>query len=134
MLPVNTWTDQLPEASIALLSCQQTSNQPVANENKPAASPEGPKKMAAYDAEAISNRLVTQVAGVKENDVVFINGGLRDFELLEDLATDTRKAGAWPLLALATYRNILQRAEVEVSGDVIGTAKPFVDEEVLARR
>jgi len=41
---------------------------------------------------------------------------------------------AWPLLALATYRNILQRAEVEVSGDVIGTAKPFVDEEVLARR
>ena len=91
-------------ASIALLSCQQASNQPVANENKPAASPEGPKKMAAYDAEAISNRLVTQVAGVKENDVVFINGGLRDFELLEDLATDTRKAGAWPLLSVSSDR------------------------------
>jgi len=41
---------------------------------------------------------------------------------------------AWPLLALATYRNILQRAELDMSGDVNGAAKPFVDEEVLARR
>src|SRR5437588_3719309 len=91
-------------ASIALLSCQQASNQPVANENKPAASPEAPKKTAAYDAEAISNRLVTQVAGVKENDVVFINGGIRDVELLEDLATATRKAGAGRLLRVRSDR------------------------------
>ena len=91
-------------AAIALLSCQQMPTQPVANENKPAASPEAPKKMAAYDAEAISNRLVTQVAGVKENDVVFINGGIRDFELLEDVATDTRKVGGWPLLTISSDR------------------------------
>ena len=93
-----------PIAAIALLSCQQMPTQPVANENKPAASPEAPKKMAAYDAEAISNRLVTQVAGVKENDVVFINGGIRDFELLEDVATDTRKVGGWPLLTISSDR------------------------------
>ncbi len=62
------------------------------------------KKAAAYDAEAVANRLITQVAGVKENDVVFINGGVRDLELLEDLTTDTRKVGAWPLLMISSDR------------------------------
>ena len=90
-------------ASIALLSCQQMPNQPVVD-NKPAASPEMPKKTAAYDAEAVSNRLVTQVAGVKENDVVFLNGGVRDFELLENLNTDVRKVGAFPLLSVSSDR------------------------------
>ena len=91
-------------AGIALLSCQQPPNQPVVNENKPAASPEAPKKTAAYDAEAISNRLVTQVAGVKEGDVVFISGGARDLEMLEDLVVDTRKVGAFPLFTLNSDR------------------------------
>jgi len=89
--------------SLALLSCQQMPNQPVATENKPAASPETTKKAGAYDAEAVANRLITQV-GVKENDVVFINGGVRDLELLENLNTDTRKAGAWPLLTISSDR------------------------------
>lgn len=91
-------------AGVALLSCQQMSNPPVANENKAAASPEMTKKTAAYDAEAVSNRLITQVAGVKESDVVFISGGIRDFELLEDLNTDTRKVGAFPLLTINSDR------------------------------
>jgi len=87
------------------MSCQQQANQPSTNENKMAtASPEAPKKTAAYDAEAVSNRIITQVAGVKESDVVFINGGVRDFELLEDLNTDTRKVGAFPLLSLSSDR------------------------------
>jgi len=89
--------------SLALLSCQQTPNQPVATENKSVASPEATRKAAAYDAEAVANRLITQ-AGVKENDVVFINGGVRDLELLENLLTDTRKAGAWPLLTISSDR------------------------------
>jgi leucyl aminopeptidase (aminopeptidase T) len=92
-------------AGITLMSCQPQANQPPTNENKMAtASPEAPKKTAAYDAEAVANRIVTQVAGVKENDVVFINGGVRDFELLEDLNTDTRKAGAFPLLTVSSDR------------------------------
>jgi len=90
---------------ITLMSCQPQANQPPTNENKMAtASPEAPKKTAAYDAEAVANRIVTQVAGVKENDVVFINGGVRDFELLEDLNTDSRKVGAFPLLSLSSDR------------------------------
>jgi leucyl aminopeptidase (aminopeptidase T) len=91
-------------AGVALLSCQPMPNQPVANENKPAASPEAPKKAGAPDAEAISTRLVTQVAGVKEGDVVFINGGVRDLELLEDLVTGSRKVGAFPLLMIDSDR------------------------------
>jgi len=92
-------------AGITLMSCQPQNNQPPTNENKiAAASPEAPKKTAAYDAEAVSNRIITQVAGVKENDVVFINGGVRDFELLEDLNTDTRKVGAFGLLTVSSDR------------------------------
>jgi aminopeptidase len=92
-------------AGVALLSCQQMPTQPVANENKaPAASPEMVKKTGSPDAEAISNRLVTQVASVKEGDVVFINGGVRDLELLEDLVTDTRKVGAFPLMTISSDR------------------------------
>lgn len=89
---------------VALLSCQPMANQPVVNENKPAASPEMAKKPEAPDAEAIANRLVTQVAGVKEGDVVFINGSVRDLELLENLVTDSRKLGAFPLLTISSDR------------------------------
>ena len=92
-------------AGVALLSCQQIPTQPVANENKaPAASPEMARKTGSPDAGAISNRLITQVAGVKEGDVVFINGGVRDLELLEDLVTDTRKVGAFPLMTISSDR------------------------------
>lgn len=91
-------------AGVALLSCQPMPPQPVANENKPAASPEAPKKSGAPDPKAISNRLVTQVAGVKEGDIVFIAGGVRDLELLENLVTDSRKVGAFPLLTISSDR------------------------------
>src|SRR5207249_1822165 len=79
-------------AGLGLMSCQPQPNQPVANENKAAASPEASKKTAAaYDSEAISTRLVTAVAVGKEVDVVFFNGGVRDLDLLVDLNTYTRK-------------------------------------------
>jgi aminopeptidase len=92
-------------AGVALLSCQPVTNQPVANENKPAAaSPEMKSSTGAPDKEAIANRIVTQVAGVKEGDVVFVSGSARDLELLENLATDSRKAGAFTLLRLFSDR------------------------------
>ncbi len=56
----------------------------------------------APDAGAIANRIVTQVAGVKEGDIVFINGGVRDFELLENLVTSSRKVGAFSLLTIGS--------------------------------
>jgi aminopeptidase len=91
-------------ASLALLSCQQA--QPPANvsENKATPQMETAKKTAVTDLEALSNRLVTQVAGVKEGEIVFVNGGVRDMELLENISTDVRKAGAFPLLTVGSDR------------------------------
>ena len=87
-----------------LLSCQPAATPPVATENKPAASPATKSTAGAPDFEAIANRVVTQVAGVKEGDVVFVSGSPRDMELLEDLATDSRKVGAFSLLTAGTDR------------------------------
>lgn len=92
-------------ASLSLFSCQQA--EPTANLGESRATPtttESPKAAPATDLEALSNRLITDVAGVKEGDIVFINGGSRDLELLENLATDARKTGAFPLLTLSSDR------------------------------
>jgi len=92
-------------ASLALLSCQQPAPSPNLSGNKNAtATTESTKKAPATDLEALSNRLVNQVAGVKEGDIVLIGGGVRDFELLENLDTDVRKVGAFPLLSLDSDR------------------------------
>ena len=61
-------------------------------------------KAAPTDLAALSNRLVNQVAGVKEGEIVFINGGVRDVELLENLSTEVRKVGAFPMITLGSDR------------------------------
>ena len=92
-------------STLALLSCQQAA--PPTNLAETAATPapaeRGPKA-APTDLEQLSNRLVTDVAGVKEGEIVFINGGVRDVELLENLNTDVRKAGAFPMVTLGSDR------------------------------
>jgi aminopeptidase len=92
-------------ATSALLACQQA--QPPANVAVTTTTPaqtETAKKAAPTDLEALANRLVTQVAGVKEGEIVFVSGGVRDFELLENINTDVRKAGAFPLLTIGSDR------------------------------
>lgn len=91
-------------AGIALLACQPVTTPPAANETKPAASPETKPAAAAVDTKAVADRIVTQVAGVKEGDIVFINGGARDMELLENLAINSRKVGAFNLLTVSSDR------------------------------
>lgn len=91
-------------ASLALLSCQQPPPSTNTAENKATPQMETAKKMAVTDLEALSNRLVTQVAGVKEGEIVFVSGGVRDMELLENIATDARKVGAYPLLTVGSDR------------------------------
>jgi len=91
-------------ASLALLSCQQAQPPSTVSENKATPQMEPAKKMAATDLEALSNRLVTQVAGVKEGEIVFVSGSCRDLELLENLATDVRKAGGFSLLTVGSDR------------------------------
>jgi len=52
----------------------------------------------------LAERLVTQCANVKEGDLVYIGGGLREKELLEDLAVQVRKVGAVPVLTFGSDR------------------------------
>lgn len=54
--------------------------------------------------EATANRLVTQCAAVREGDLVLIQGEPRDMELLEHVALEVRKLGAFPLLNIETER------------------------------
>ncbi|HEY0547382.1 MAG TPA: aminopeptidase [Pyrinomonadaceae bacterium] len=96
--------------SIAMLSCQTqqpTNNTAQNNQNtaSPAASPAAnAQRKASTDLEQLAGRLVNQSAGVKENDIVLITGGVRDAELLENIATNVRKVGAFPLVTLNSDR------------------------------
>ena len=92
-------------STLALVSCQQAA--PPTNLAETTATPaatETAKKTAPTDLAALSNRLVNQVAGVKEGEIVFINGGVRDIELLENLNTEVRKVGAFPMITIGSDR------------------------------
>ena len=91
-------------AAFALLSCQQAPSLTNSAENRTTPAQEVAKKIAPTDLAALSNRVVAQVAGVKEGEIVFISGGVRDLELLENINTDVRKAGAFPLLTIGSDR------------------------------
>jgi leucyl aminopeptidase (aminopeptidase T) len=56
------------------------------------------------DKEGLARKLVYEVAGVQENDLVLISGGTRDFELLENMATHVRMLGAHPLVTVGSER------------------------------
>jgi leucyl aminopeptidase (aminopeptidase T) len=89
-------------ATVSLLNCEGAPP-PDRSATNPT-QPEVAKKAAPVDLEALSQRLVNQVAGVKEGEIVFVSGGVRDAELLENINTDVRKVGAFPLLTLNSDR------------------------------
>ncbi len=91
-------------AALTLVSCAPAAPPTNVAETRTPSTPAEAKKAPATDLEQLSNRLVSQVAAVKEGDIVIINGGVRDLDLLENLATDTRKVGAHPLVTLASDR------------------------------
>ncbi|WP_319502971.1 aminopeptidase [uncultured Draconibacterium sp.] len=61
-------------------------------------------KSAGTDLEALAKNIVNQCADIQENEIVFINGDTRDIELLEDIAVNVRKNGAFPLLTVSSDR------------------------------
>lgn len=96
--------------SVIMLSCQ-TPQQPATNTaqtnqntESATATPTTAQKKPPTDLEQLAQRLVNQSAGVKENDIVLITGGVRDFELLENIATNVRKLGAYPLVTVDSDR------------------------------
>jgi aminopeptidase len=89
---------------VGLISCQSVQPPTSNTENMSTASQELAVKQFAPDYDTVANKLVTQIAGVKEGDIVIINGGVRDIELLEDLAVNARKVGAFPLITVSSDR------------------------------
>jgi leucyl aminopeptidase (aminopeptidase T) len=68
------------------------------------AAADAPKSGPSKEAEAVAEKLTTQCARVKEGDLVQIVGSDKDVPLLEALAVQVRKQGAFPLVALTTDR------------------------------
>lgn len=89
-------------ACLALASCQsQPASVPpakLADDVKPAV------KTPPTDLEQLAERLVKQSAGVKEGEVVLINSGAENMELLENIAVQVRKAGGFPLISVGSDR------------------------------
>ena len=52
--------------------------------------------------EATANRMVTQSAAIREGDLVLIQGQPEDMRLLENIAIEVRKLGAFPLVNVTT--------------------------------
>ena len=59
---------------------------------------------AEVDYEAIARKLVTQCAAVQEGEMVYIEGGSKDLELLEDIVINVRKVGGRPLASFGSDR------------------------------
>ncbi|PYS98091.1 MAG: hypothetical protein DMF65_10610, partial [Acidobacteria bacterium] len=96
-------------AALSLLACApapptNTAANANANANASPAPTESAAKKAPTDLEQLAGRLVTESAGVKEGDVVLVTGGSQDQELLEDVAVNVRKAGAFPLVSIGSDR------------------------------
>jgi aminopeptidase len=61
-------------------------------------------KTAQTDLQELARRVVSQSAGVKEGEIVQISGAARDMELLENIAIEVEKVGAYPLLTVGSER------------------------------
>ena len=56
------------------------------------------------DLEKVASDLVNKCANIKEGEIVFVSGGVKDLELLENIAVNVRKTGAYPLVIINSDR------------------------------
>lgn len=98
---------------LALAACQRTAEPEAATTPAPAPAADGAAAPAApsaqparprTDLEQLAQRLVTQSAGVKKDEIVLVLGRPHDAELLENLAVNVRKVGAFPLIVYNSDR------------------------------
>lgn len=65
------------------------------------------------DLAQLANRIVNQSAGVKEGEIVLINGIARDTELLENIEVEVLKVGGYPLVATSSEK-VAKRSYTDV--------------------
>src|ERR1043165_138063 len=63
-----------------------------------------PRNGPATDYDKLAASIVNQGAGIHEGEIVLVTGSVRDAELLEDIAVQVRKAGAFPLVTIGSDR------------------------------
>lgn len=56
------------------------------------------------DLEQVAADLVNKCADISEGEIVMVSGGVKDLELLENIAVDVRKKGAFPFLTISSDR------------------------------
>ena len=101
-------------ASALLVACDRstpddtagapTTSTPGATPASAPAPDPGTSTTAQTDLEQLAERLVTQSAAVKEGEIVYISGRAQDAELLENIAVNVRKLGAWPMIGYSSDR------------------------------
>ncbi len=96
--------------AVLLAACNPTPADPAATVAPPQVAPAVAPAAASdpgaptVDVDQLAERIVTQSAGVKEGEVVMITGLPRDTDLLEALAFQVRKQGAFPWLMYGSER------------------------------
>lgn len=65
----------------------------------------------------VARKLVTQSAHVKSKEIVFITGGIRDIDLLDDIAIEVGRVGALAVVTTATERRARQLLEQVPAGN-----------------
>jgi len=94
--------------SAMLASCQRSTPEDAtvaAPASTPAPAPASETaKTAPTELEQLAQRLVTQSAAVKEGEIVYITGRPQDAELLENIAVNARKLGAFPIVEYSSDR------------------------------
>src|SRR3954467_6657996 len=91
-------------AAMLAASCAPQPPAQVAPQNLTSEAAKPSMKAPPTDLEKLAERLVTQSAAVKEGEVIQISSGPENIELLEDIAVQVRKAGAFPLVTVNTDR------------------------------
>ncbi len=81
-------------------------------------------QMGTTDYSDLAKRLVNQTANVKEGENVWIYGSVRDMALLEEIALEMRKAGAFPVIQVGSEK-LNWRMFSEVSAKYDGQAPTF---------
>ncbi|MDA0803963.1 MAG: hypothetical protein O2819_09495 [Planctomycetota bacterium] len=71
--------------------------------------PQTVNRGAAPDQAKLAKTLVVECGGFQPSDIVLIEGGSRDIELLENLAIEVRKLGGEPMISIGSDR--LSRAQ-----------------------
>ncbi len=94
--------DQKPVTAASASAQGTTSATPPSAEPTPAPTP-------TVDYRAIAQKVVAQCAAVKQGEIIQISGDAKDAELLEELALEVSKLGAFPLVNM--FRSNPERAK-----------------------